>query len=67
MFNLAGVLLKTIRKADDTQFATWDLKNEANLPAAAGVYVIYIDMPDLGKTKVLKLAIIPEAQFLDKY
>jgi len=31
------------------------------------MYIIYIDMPDLGTTKTLKLAVIPETQFLDRY
>lgn len=67
IFNLSGVLLKTITKNDDSQFARWDLRNEAALPAAAGVYIVHIDMPAIGKQKILKLAIVPEAQFLDKY
>ena len=39
--------------------------NQSNLPVSAGMYVAYVDMPELGKTKVLKLAIIPEAQIID--
>jgi len=67
VFNLAGQLVKTIVKNDNTQFAKWDLKNESNLPVASGLYVAYIDMPSLGKTKILKLAIIQETQILDRF
>ena len=68
IFNLAGVLVRTIVKKDPkTQFATWDLNNESGFPVSAGMYVVYIDMPDLGVTKTLKLGIIPEQQYLDRY
>jgi len=67
IFNLAGILLKTIKKDDATQFAQWDLRNESSLPAGAGMYIVHIDMPEIGAKKILKLAIIPEVQFLDKF
>ncbi len=66
IFNLAGVLIKTIVKTDPGQFAQWDLRNEAGFPAAAGMYIVFVDMPDIGQSKTLKLAIIPETQFLDR-
>ncbi len=67
IYNLAGVLVKTIVKDDATQFTRWNLKNESNLPVAAGMYIVHVNMKELGKTKVLKVAIIPEAQFLDTF
>ena len=67
IFNLAGVLIKTVQKNDQFQTATWDLKNEAGFPASAGMYIAYIDMPDLGVTKTLKLGIIPEQQTVDRW
>jgi hypothetical protein len=66
IINLAGVRVRTLLKTDDTQFINWDLKNTSGLPVAAGVYIVYIDMGDLG-TKIVKLSIIPEAQQLDRY
>jgi hypothetical protein len=69
IFGLSGVLIRTlVKEADATQqFLRWDLNNGSGLPVAAGMYIAYVDMPDLGKTKVLKFAIIPESQILDKY
>ncbi len=67
VFNLAGVLIRTLQKADNTQFFEWDLRNEDGFPVAAGMYVIYIEMPDLGKTKILKLGVIPEQQYIDRW
>ncbi len=59
ILTLAGVLVRTITKNDDTQMSQWDLNNRSGHPVAAGVYIAYIDMPDLGLTKTLKLAVIP--------
>jgi hypothetical protein len=67
VFNLAGQLVKVVEKDDDTQYARWSLTNEKNLPVASGIYIVYVDMPDLGETKVLKVAVIQETQILDRY
>jgi hypothetical protein len=68
IFNLAGVQVRKLDKdADGSQFMRWDLQNEHNLPVASGIYIAYIDLPDLGKTKILKLAIIQEQQILDRF
>ena len=67
VFNIAGQLVRTVEKDDNTQFARWTLTNENELPVASGIYIVYIDMPDLGETKVLKVAVIQETQILDRY
>ena len=67
IFNLAGQLVRTIDKTSTDQFQRWDLLNQQALPVASGIYIAYIDMPDIGTTKVLKLAIIQEQQILDRY
>jgi len=68
IFNLAGILVRTLAKNDaSTQFMQWDLNNESGFPVSAGMYIIYIDMPDLGASKTLKLGIIPEQQYLDRW
>lgn len=67
IFNIAGVLIKKIEKNDAGQFLRWDLANESGLPVASGLYLAYIDLPDLGQTKILKLAIIQERQILDRF
>ncbi len=67
VFTLAGVLVRTLEKNDPAQFTTWDLQNEAGLPVASGVYLVHIDLPEVGKTKTLKLALVREQQFLTIY
>jgi hypothetical protein len=67
IFNLAGVLVKTIEKDDPNQFLRWNLQNNSGLPVASGLYIAYIELPDLGETKILKVAIIQEQQILDRF
>ncbi len=66
VFTLSGTLVRTIIKNDPSQFIQWDLNNEKGFPVAAGMYIVYIDMHDLG-TKTLKLGVIPEQQYLDRW
>jgi len=67
IFNLAGQPIRYIEKDNSSQFLQWDLTNQNELPVASGIYIAYIEMPDLGKTKILKVAIIQEQQFLDRF
>jgi len=66
VFNLAGTLIRTLVKDDASQFMQWDLLNQQRLPVASGMYILHVDMGDLG-VKVLKCAIIQEQQFLRNY
>jgi hypothetical protein len=67
IFNLAGQLVRTITKSTDSQFQRWDLMNSRNYPVASGVYIAYIEMPDVGVTKSLKFTVIQEQEILDYY
>ncbi|MFQ5707039.1 MAG: hypothetical protein ACE5HO_06285 [bacterium] len=73
VFTLAGDIIKTI---DDgvrqqqgtlgTQIAYWDLRNDQDVPVASGMYLIHVDMKELGQ-KVLKAAIFMPEERLDKF
>jgi hypothetical protein len=68
IFNLAGQLVRTIEKDPvGGQFVQWNLLTDNNFPVASGLYIVHIDMPELGKTKILKVAIIQEQQILDHF
>lgn len=67
IFNLAGHLVRTLEKDDPSQFVRWDLTNQYNFPVGSGMYIAYVDMPELGVTKSLKLAIIQEQEILQTY
>ncbi|MFC1550107.1 hypothetical protein ACFL46_02305 [Candidatus Neomarinimicrobiota bacterium] len=67
IFNLGGNMVAQIEKDDETQYATWDLKNQFGYPVASGVYVMHITLPDLDKEKILKFALVQEEQILISY
>ncbi len=60
IYTLAGIMVKSILKDDPGQFLQWDMNNQAGRPVAAGMYIVYIQMPDLGSAKTLKLGILAE-------
>jgi hypothetical protein len=60
IFNLGGQLVNTLEKNDQSQFLRWDLTNGKNFWVPSGIYIVYIEMPELNKTKILKLAVIME-------
>ena len=75
IFNVAGVHVRTLVKDDptiDTPFLDWDLLNKNRLPVASGIYIAYLDGleaadgTDMG-TKVIKIAIVQERQFLTNF
>ncbi len=59
IFTLAGSLVRKLEKSSGDQFLRWDLKNHDDRLVAGGIYVAHVEMPDLGVSKVLKLAVIP--------
>ncbi len=65
--NVAGEMIRVIEKENNSQFERWDLLNSSGLPAASGLYIAFIEMPDLGTTKTLKFSIVQEQQILDKF
>ncbi len=67
IYDLAGTLVRRLDKDDPSQFLRWDLQNHGGLPVASGIYIAHIELPAIGKTKVLKLAIVQEQQFLEYF
>jgi hypothetical protein len=65
IFNLAGQYVRMIEH-DGSQFERWDLTNHMNMPVASGMYIAHITIPGVGE-KILKFAVIQEAEILDVY
>lgn len=63
IFNLAGQMIRKIDKDDTSQTLRWNLATDSNIFIASGVYIAHIEMPDLGKVKILKFAVIVEQQY----
>ncbi len=58
IYTLAGYLVKSFDKDSPSQFLTWDMMNSEGIIVASGVYIVHIEMPELGISRILKLAII---------
>ncbi len=59
--SLSGVLIKRYEKFNDSQYFDWDLMNKDYLPVGSGMYIAYVEIPEVG-TKVFKLAVIQEVE-----
>jgi hypothetical protein len=66
IFDLAGNLVKTLEKNDDSNEIAWNLRNEASLRIASGMYIAHVEAPGIG-SKVLKFAVIQREERLDRY
>jgi hypothetical protein len=72
IFNLAGDLVRTIRRSasngDDMSSAQiiWDLNTNRNLPVASGIYIARIDVDRVG-SKTLRVAVFVEQERLDNF
>jgi flagellar hook assembly protein FlgD len=54
IFTLNGVLVRTLKKDNTDTYMEWDIKNEADIPVAGGVYLIHITDTKTKLTKTLK-------------
>lgn len=53
IFTLNGTLVRTFKKDDPLTSLDWDLRNQAQIPIASGLYIIHVDVPGVGE-KILK-------------
>jgi hypothetical protein len=65
IFSLSGVYITKLEKNDPSQYLDWNLLNKDALPIASGMYIAHVDMPGVG-TKILKIAVILEQQYIDR-
>jgi len=53
IYSVNGTLMRAFEKADPKTSLDWDLKNSVGIPVAGGVYLIHINVPDVGE-KIIK-------------
>lgn len=50
IYTLNGVLVRELEKDDDSiTYLEWDLKNHARIPVASGMYIVHVEVPDVGE------------------
>ena len=52
IYNVGGTLMRRYVKATSKTSLDWDLKNSAGIPVAGGVYLIHVEIPDVGETVI---------------
>lgn len=66
IYTIDGTLVKRIKKDDSGTDVVWDIKNDAKVPVASGVYLIHVNAPGLGE-KVIKWMGIMRELDLDSF
>ena len=66
IFTLAGTLIRTLEKNSAGAMFPWDLQTADGLPIASGMYIIHIDVPNVGE-KVLKFGVIKKRVQLNAF
>ncbi len=66
IYTLNGTLIRKYKKDDPKTSLDWDLKNEARIPIASGLYIIHVDVPGVGE-KTLKWFGVLRPIDLDNY
>jgi hypothetical protein len=49
IYNISGKLIKTFRKSNPTTFQDWKLVNEVGINVASGIYLIHVEVPEVGE------------------
>lgn len=66
IFNIAGQLIKTISKTNNLNEVSWDLRNEAGLKVASGIYIAHVEVEGVG-SKVIKFGVVQREDRIDRY
>lgn len=67
IFNLAGQLVRTLRKTDaSTSILEWDVETENALPVGSGVYVFHVEVPGVGEY-IGRLVVFMEKERLNSF
>ncbi len=53
IYSLSGTLVRQIKKEDELTYIDWDLKNQAQVPVASGLYIVHVNGFELGE-KIVK-------------
>jgi hypothetical protein len=53
IYTVNGTLIRRFQKDDPKTSLDWDLKNQRNVPIASGLYLIHVNVPDVGE-KIVK-------------
>lgn len=71
IYTVSGILVRKMTKDSPQTFLDWDLKNQAGIPVASGLYIIHVEVKDGSNTvigeKILKWFGVMRPIDLDSY
>lgn len=53
IYTVNGTMIRKYTKDSPETYLDWDLKNQAGIPIASGLYIVHVDVPGVGE-KILK-------------
>ncbi len=54
IYNISGTLIRKFTKDDPVTYIDWDLKNQAGIPIAGGIYLVHVKDQNTGKEVIVK-------------
>lgn len=66
IYTVSGTLIRKITKDSPITSLDWDLKNQAGIPVASGLYIVHVEVPGVGE-KILKFFGVLRPVDLDAY
>ncbi len=66
IYTISGTLIRKMTKDSPVTSLNWDLKNQAGIPIASGLYIVHVEVPDVGE-KILKFFGVLRPVDLDAY
>lgn len=54
IYNISGTLIRKFTKDDPVTFINWDLKNQAGVPIAGGIYLVHVKDETTGEEVIVK-------------
>jgi hypothetical protein len=66
IFSPKGELIRTLTKDSPITSIDWDLKNQKGIPVASGLYLIHVEIPDVGEV-VLKAMVFMRPPNLENF
>jgi hypothetical protein len=63
---VSGTLIRKFTKDSPQTYLDWDLKNQAGIPVASGLYIIHVNVEGVGE-KILKWFGVMRPVDLDTY
>jgi hypothetical protein len=66
IYTVNGTLIRRYKKDEPKTSLDWDLKNQAGIPVASGLYIVHVDVEGVGE-KILKWFGVMRPQDLDTF